>query len=130
ATQANYGQRIITQTVQVNQDFDLTQAGIFYLVRYGTPVTRVATLILDPAANPALFPIILRLELSQRVTVTRRSAFTRTGDYYIEKIEHQIAAESSQWTVTLQLSPVFNPTVWVLGDATFGVLGSTTIPIY
>ncbi|MGH7743191.1 MAG: hypothetical protein ACREQ5_00005, partial [Candidatus Dormibacteria bacterium] len=30
-TQAKYGQRTLTQTVQCNTDYDLTQAGIFYL---------------------------------------------------------------------------------------------------
>lgn len=129
--QTNYGQRILSQTVQVNTDFDLTQAGIFYLARYAAPTTRVSKLTLDPASQPALWPVVLSLEISQRVTVKRRSDYlTITGDYYIEQIEHHIDAEQGTWTTDLQLSPVFVPVAWVLGDATYGVLGTTTVPIY
>ncbi len=126
----NYGQRILTQTVQVTSDFDVQQAGVFYLQRYGTPVTRISTLVLKPAANPALWPVVLSLEFGQRITVSRRSAFTKSSDFYVEKISHQVTAESGEWVVTLQLSPVFVPTAWVLGDATYGVVGSTTVPVY
>jgi len=131
AAQANYGQRILTQTVQCNTDFDLTQAGIFYLARYAAPITRVSKLTLDPSSNPALWPVVLSLEISQRVTVKRRSDYlTTSGDYYIEQIEHHIDAEQGTWTTDLQLSPVFVAQAWVLGDATYGVLGTTTVPVY
>lgn len=129
--QANFGQRILSQTVQVNTDFDLTQAGIFYLARYAAPITRVSKLTLDPSSNPALWPVVLSLDISQRVTVKRRSDYlTVAGDYYVEQIEHHIDAEAGTWTVDLQLSPVFVPQAWVLGDSTYGVLGTTTVPIY
>ena len=128
--QAKYGQRILTQTLQVNYDFDVQQAGVFYLQRYGTPKTRVSSLVLRPSANPTLWPIVLGLEISQRVTVRRRSAFSQVADFYVEQVSHQVDAETGEWTTTLQLSPVFNPVNWVLGDATFGILGSTTIPVY
>jgi hypothetical protein len=131
ATQTKYGQRAVTQTVQCTTDFELTQTGIFYTQRYSTPVTRIEKLTLNPAANPALWPVVLSLELSQRVTVKRRNAgVTVSGDYYIEKISHQVDAEASKWEVGLQLSPVFVPSAWVLGNATFGVLGTTTTPVY
>lgn len=131
ATQTKYGQRILTQTVQCVTDFDLTQAGIFYTQRYSTPVTRVSKLVLKPAANPALWPVVLSLEISQRIRVKRRNAgLTITGDYYIEKISHRVNADTSEWDVELQLSPVFVPSAWVLGDNTYGVLGSTTVPVY
>ncbi|MGH7743337.1 MAG: hypothetical protein ACREQ5_00745, partial [Candidatus Dormibacteria bacterium] len=130
-TQAKYGQRTLTQTVQCNTDYDLTQAGIFYLQRYSTPVKRISKLTLNPAGNPALWPVVLGLELSQRVTVKRRNAgVTVSRDYYIEKISHKVNADTSEWTVDLQLSPVFVASAWVLGDATFGVLGTTTTPVY
>jgi len=130
-TQALYGQRILTQTVQVCTDFDLTQAAIFYLARYGTPKPRIAKLTLNPAANPSLWPMVLGLEISQRITVKRRSdSLTTSNDYYVEQITHNVNSDAGTWTVDLQLSPVFNPTAWFLGDATYGVLGTTTIPVY
>lgn len=129
--QTDYGQRIISQTVQVNTDFDVQQAGLFYVTRYSTPKTRIETLTLDPAANPALWPLVLSLEMSQRITAKRRTAaLTTSGDFYIESINHKLDAEAGTWTVDIQASPVFVPTAWVLGDSTYGVLGTTTVVVY
>lgn len=131
ATRTKYGQRVLTQTVQCNTDFDLTQAGIYYLQRYANASTRISVLVLDPSANPALWPVVLSLEISQLVKVTRRNAgVTVSGNYYVEHIANQVDAETGKWTVTLQLSPQFVSSAWLLGDATYGVLGTTTAPIY
>lgn len=131
AAQANYGQRILSQTLQCNDDYTLGQAANFYLARYSAPITRISKLTLDPASQPGLWPVVLSLELSQRVTVKRRSDYlTISGDYYIEQIEHHIDAEQGTWVTDLQLSPVFVPTAWVCGDTTYGILGTSTIPVY
>lgn len=131
AAQTAYGQRILTQTVQCNTQFDLLQAGVFYTTRYGTPKTRIKTLTLDPSANPSLWPAVLGLEISQRVTVKRRNAgLTVSNDYYVENIKHRVDGDNGAWTTDVELSPVFVPTAWILGDATYGILGSTTAPIY
>jgi hypothetical protein len=130
-TQAKYGQRTVTQTLQCTTDFDLTQAGIFYTNRYANPVKRISTLTLNPSANPALWPVVLGLELSQRITVKRRNAgVTISRDYYVEKITHKVDPENSEWLVDVQLSPVFVTSAWVLGDSTFGILGTSTTPVY
>lgn len=130
-TQAKYGQRVVTQTVQCNTDEDLTQAGLFYINQYAVPQKRVSKLTLNPAGNPTLWIVVLGLELSQRWTVRRRNAgLTQSHDYYIEKISHRVDGENSTWLVDLQLSPVFVPSAWVLGDATYGLLGQTTTPVY
>lgn len=131
-TNPPYGQRVLSQQVQVNTDFDLYQASAFYLTRYANPTVRVETLTLDPATNPALWPVVLSLVMSQRVTVKRRTSagLTTSADYYIEQIGHNIDATAGTWTVTLQCSPVFVPTAWVLGDAVYGVLGTTTVPVF
>lgn len=130
-TQGKYGQRILSQTLQCNIDFDLTQAGIYYTNRYKDPQTRITTLELDPAANPALWPVVLSLEISQLVIVTRRNAgVTVTGNHYIEKISHKVDAEAGSWKTTLQLSPQFVSSAWLLGDTTYGVLGTATAPVY
>lgn len=131
ATQTKYGQRILPQEVQCTTDFDLTQAGVYYTNRYAAPKTRITHLTLNPAANPALWAPALSLEISQRVTVKRRSgSLTTSNDYYVEQINHKVDVEAGEWVIELQLSPVFVPTAWVLGDATYGVLGTTSVPIY
>ena len=133
ATRALYGQRVLTQQVQCNTDFDLYQAGIFYTQRYANPKTRITSLVFNLAANPALYPVILSLEISQLVKVVRRNTLagvTVSGNYYVEKISHRVDAEAGKWEVTLQVSPQFVPSAWVLGDATYGLLGTATAPIY
>lgn len=131
-TQASYGQRVLSQSLQASSDYDLTQAGTFYLARYGTPKQRIRSMRVSPARNPNLFAAILALEISNRVTVKRRTSagVTISADYYVESIAHSIRASEGDWDTTLELSPVFVPQAWVLGDATYGVLGSTTTPIY
>jgi hypothetical protein len=137
---ANYGQRILSATLQVNNDFDLQQADTFYLNRYAAPggapgtatAPRIRKLVLNPAAQPGIWGFVLGLELSQRYTVTfaTSAGVTITADYYVENIAETRSPAGGTYLVELQLSPVFVPTAWVLGDATYGVLGTSTVPIY
>lgn len=124
---ANYGQRIIQQDMKVNTDFDVAQAANFYLDRYAAPKMRISKLTINPGANPDLFGVALALDVSQRVTVTRRTSAGTviTGDFYVEQVNHNVDAAEHSWTVDLQLSPVFVPRAFTLGDAAYGVLGST-----
>jgi hypothetical protein len=128
-----YGQRIFSKTLYTSQDWYAQQASLAYATRYGTPRLRVQTIELDPASNPALWPVVLGVEVSQRVTVRRRTAagVTIAGDFHIERVDHAVTGgDSWSWRTTLQLSPVFVPTAWILGDSTYGVLGSTTVCVY
>lgn len=137
---ANYGQRILSVTLQVNSDFDLSQAATFYLARYAAPggapgtgtAPRISKITLNPSADPTMWGFILALDLSQRITVTfaTSAGVTITGDYYVENISESHDPATITHLVDLQLSPVFVPTAWVLGDSTYGVLGTTTVPIY
>jgi hypothetical protein len=121
-------------------DWDVGQAGAFYTQRYAKPAgapgtgvpPRISMFTLDPASNPKLFTAVLSLDIGDRVTVKRRTSaqVTISGDYYVEQINPQIDSEASTWTVGYQLSPVFVPQAWILGDATKSVLGSTTYPVY
>ncbi|RSN38560.1 hypothetical protein DMC64_41570 [Amycolatopsis sp. WAC 04197] len=131
AAKADYGQRILSHNVQATNDFDLSQAGTFYLARYGRAKLRVEKLALNPVAYPAAWGPLLSLELGRRVTIRRRSGqLVMSGDYYVEQINHAIDADAGTWRIELQCSPVFVPSAWVLGDPQYGVLGSTTTPIY
>lgn len=129
----NYGQRILQQVLQVTSDFDLNQAALFYLSRYGNPKPRIRALTLNPGGNGNMWSTVLGLEISQRVTVKRRvNGVVMSADYYIERISHKADLEQDppSWTVDLQLSPVFISSAWVVGDSVYGVLGTTTVPVY
>lgn len=119
---------------------------IFYSHR--APNTRVAMLVLDPwgaQGTPySMWAVALRLEVSARATVTRRAKAANGGagltvslPVIIEKVstpEMMFVKGQERWIIELQLSPVGSaangePTVqpWILGDATYGVLDSTTV---
>lgn len=135
-----YGQRILQATLQVNSDFDLDQANVFYLNRYALPggapgsgtAPRVRKVTLNPATDPTLWTFCLTVELSQRVTVafTTSTGLAMSGQYYVEKIDEAGDPKEGTYTVDLQLSPVFVSSAWILGDSTYGVLGTTTVPVY
>lgn len=140
ASQTAYGQRILSTTMQMANDWDVGQAAAFYTQRYAKPAgaagtntpPRIAKFTIDPAANPNLWQAALSLDIGDRITAKRRTSpgVTITGDYYIEQVSHNVNADASTWTVDYQLSPVFNPQVWKLGDATLGALGTTSICVY
>lgn len=138
-SQTAYGQRILSKTLQMQNDWDVNQAGLFYVQRYAKPAgaagtgvpPRISKMTLNPAANPALFAAVLSMDIGTRITVKRRtSAVTISGDYYVEQINHDASGDASSWKTDLQLSPVFVSQPWILGDAVKGVLGTTTVCVY
>lgn len=111
---------------------------VFYTHR--APLMRVSAITITPAANPSLWPVALSLEVGQRVTVKRRAKAANSGvglamsaDYFIEAvIIHEIDFDKWDFRVSFLLSPIgtvpgptFQP--WILENATYGVLDSTTI---
>lgn len=139
-SRTNYGQRILSKTMYAQNDWDVQQAANFYTQRYAKPAgasgtgtgPRIARFSIDPGSNPNLVKAALSLDIGSRVTVKRRTSpgVTVSGDYYVEQVSHAVYAANSSWTVDYQLSPVFVPTAWILGDSTYGVLGSTTACVY
>lgn len=70
-----------------------------------TPASRISGLRLSPSGAPTLmFPALLGLELTDRVTLTRRPPVGAaiTGDFRVESIAHQVG---TTWETTLELSP-------------------------
>lgn len=112
----------------------------FVFNTHRAPLLRVSSITIDPSANPALWATALRLEVGQRVTVKRRAkaanagaGITMSADYFIETvIHHEINMDNWRHRISFLLSPIgvvpgpsFQP--WILENATYGVLDSTTI---
>lgn len=110
---------------------------IFYT--HNGSIQRVGAVNFDPASNPALWPLVLNAEIGQRWTFTLSTCaanggagLTNSFDAFVEQIAHSdIDADAGTWTTSLWLSPVAQNTAqsqqpWILGDATWGILGSTT----
>lgn len=139
--------RSFPRSVQASFDFytdDIAQSMANWIFNtHDQAVLRVDELAVDPAANPALWPFALGVEIGQRCTVRRRAkaansgaGITMSADYFVEKIGIDVINfDSGEWSYRIQLSPInaappvgqptFQP--WILGDPTYGVLNSTTV---
>lgn len=107
-----------------NELADLAQT---LLGRYADPSLRVDEIEIRMGGDPALWPVVLGAEISDRFTAKK----TMTGDdldmeVVLEAISMDIRADKT-WTVEWQLSPGFTTTYWVLGDSDQSLLGQTTI---
>lgn len=99
------------------------------LGRYKDAHLRVSEITINPAANPTLWPVALGLKFGDRVTVNRRTqAFTMTGDYIVLNRSHETAP--GKWLTKFQLVPVRTSQPWLIGDASYGQVGSTNVVAY
>lgn len=122
--------RTLERTVLTSDLNDAQNAAQYIAYKYGDPEQRFDQIVIQPASDPAnLWPAALGLKISDRVTVKRRpkvgSAISL--DCYLEAMpQHDITPDG--WKTTLSLSEASKDTFWILGDSTYGVLGSTTKP--
>lgn len=130
--EALIGPRTLSRSVNVQDDYELEEIARTYQRRYGQARLRVKAVKFQPHANPSLWQTLLLLDVSERVTLRRRTSagFVMEGDFYIESVKHDIDKEASTWTVSFELSPAAVGRPWVLGDPDRGVLGSTTAPAH
>lgn len=105
-------------------------AAQWLLAKYKDPSPRIPTLEVkfQAAAKVAASygTTLLNAKNSQRFTWKRTTASPRSQDAYVEQVTHTIDPRVPSWTTTLAMSPADAETTWLLGDATFGVLGTTT----
>ncbi len=123
ASWKRYGKRSYTITVNLATDLETQDRANWIFYTHKDPKQRLSTLTLKPSANPALWPVCLGLQISDRATVKRRTAagYTMASDYFVERIEQRRVP--GEWTFTLQLSPAAaTGQPWILGDATYGQL--------
>ncbi|MFI0914234.1 hypothetical protein [Streptomyces abikoensis] len=103
----NYFPRTLTRSVNSSSALECQDAAGYLLSRYKQPAVRVASVKLHPSANPALWPVLLSLELGTRVRVVRRPpspAPAITVDCFVEHIAWDMDSSGEAW-VTLQCSP-------------------------
>lgn len=109
-SQSAYGTRTMTRANQSASGFECQDAASFYLSRYKDPHPRISQMVINVAANPALFPSALALELGQRVRINRRPpspAPAITMDGFIEQVTHT-ADDQGNWTTSLEVSPAIS----------------------
>jgi hypothetical protein len=142
ASQKRYGKKNFTRTVSLQSANETIDAATWVVYNRRAPSNRVAAITLNPDTTTNLpfgdgtmWAMIIALEIGTRVTVKRRAkaanggaGITQSADFYVESINHHdISAEASTWATTLLLSPVPLAQPWILENATYGVLDSTTV---
>ncbi len=132
ASQLAYYPRAYQRNINVQSQYEAIDASTYLLNQHAQPHLRVQQITLDPVGNPNLWPVVLSLEVGQRVTVKRRASAANSGagltiqaDFFVEQISHdQIDMDANTWTTTLYLSPVDINQVGILDNATYGLLGT------
>lgn len=106
-SQSEYFPRTMTRTVNASSPQECQDAANYLLSRYKQPATRISTLVLHPAANPAMWPVCLSLELGMRIRVNRRppAAPPITVDCFVENLQWTNDDQGEAF-LTLQCSPV------------------------
>lgn len=106
------------------------QAACDYFVSRQKDEHPVLEMAFTGSPNAGFALIAGSLALSNRISVEADKVLTELGlassDFFIESISHSFGP-GLPWIVTLKLSPagVHEP-FWLLGDSTYGVLGTTT----
>lgn len=107
ASIASYFPRPLRRTLNTSSTAECQDAANYLLSRYKQPVTRLNSLTLHPSAQPALWPVLLSMELGTRVRVMRRPPGTPAiqVDVFVEAIGWQMD-DKGEARATLQCSPV------------------------
>lgn len=129
ASKKTYSHSPLTYTTYTNNDADALGLTQSLLNRRKDAHQRLTAIAVNPSANPSAFATILTLKIGDRVTVNRRTvAGTYSGDYFIERIQKDVAPDS--YVVSYQLSPVAPYQAWIIGDNAFGVVGATSVVVH
>lgn len=131
ASKTKYGPRTLEKTgLLIGTDSEALDAANYLLERFREPFLRIESLEISPERDPAnLWPQVLGRDIHlDRITVKRRppDTGTITQDEHIIGVEHRATASPREWRTTWRLMGADQFTYWLLGDATYGVLGTTT----
>lgn len=133
ASQTKYLKRTLARNnMHMTTDTEAKDQADFLLAQYkdlidaasGLPVMRIPQIAIDIGDNSPSWYNLLARDLGDRVTINRKAPISLSHDHRIEGISHQI--KGKVWTVTFQLSPIDSAGFWILDDAIYSVLGSTT----
>jgi hypothetical protein len=117
-----YGDQTLQQTAYLRDTSKLTDLAYWIINTLGTPDIHIATLTLDPSANPALWPVVLGLETGQVVWVNRRLGGTYdeiSGYFQVMSVAH--TAGPRTWRTVVSLLPYYG-NVLTADDPERGVL--------
>jgi hypothetical protein len=122
--------RTLSLNSKDNTDAQAIYLSQYLLGQYKVGRTRIPVLTIVPSSHPAYFPLALSIDIGTKVGVVRTNttpgAQPISGDFYVEKITHDI--QVGVWKVTYMLS---SSTLWdetfILDDSTYGVLDTSRL---
>jgi len=117
-------------TTQHADDTQALQFATYLLRRFKDSHARWPSVTITPSANPGLFPLALSLRIGDRVTVKRRTSagVTISEDHLISRITRN--GSPTALSFTFSLIPVDPQVPWIMGNATYGIMGQTTRMTY
>ena len=126
ASIASYGDATLQQTNYLTDPNAVTDQAWWITYTTGQPVNRISSMVLDPAANPVLWPVVLGLETGQVVQVNRRlgngALLEISGLYQVMSVAHQTGART--WQTRVALVP-YPGQVLAADDPQYGVPGGS-----
>lgn len=132
---AAYFPRTLARTVNTSSDLEAQDAANYLKSRYRKPLMRVSSMTLHPAANPALWPALLGMELSTRSRVMRRPPGLTASqmETFVENIAWTLTDDADA-TCVLQMSPADTTlyglwAAWHTTLATSPAAGASTITV-
>lgn len=126
-----YGTSSISRDLLVADSNECADMAYYLVKRFKDPAYRFDSLAFNPATNPSTdWPHALGRVIGDLIRCIRRPPSGNTIDQqcHIDAIEHSYDASSHRWSTRWGLSPkAATYTPWKLDDATYSVLGSTTV---
>ena len=143
----NYWKRRLNRTLITSDVGVATDAANYLLGRYSDPSPRIPTI--EPILSATVLPgtvygtgsygsgsygtgrwaTMLAAGNSDRINWTRAATTPLDEDAFIEQIGETVTP-GTDWQIVLQLSPAADEAGWVLDDATYGLLGVSTVLVY
>jgi len=123
----SYGVRSLERpSLLMQTDAEALAQAQYLLNRYAAPVMRCKQIVMLPNSNPSTLYPMLAHDLSTRMTVKLDQA-SLSRDYHIEGINHDLdVLDPVGIRTTWMLSDANTEQFWILGEAGFTELDSTT----
>lgn len=131
-SQDEYLARTLSRTgMLMSSDPEALASAQWLLGRYKQPFLRFTAMTLDGQARWGVWRHVLGNDIGHQILVRRRPDGVTTPieqQSVIEGVAHDF--DDASWSTSWQLSPAFVQQRWLLGDATYSVLGTSTIVTY
>lgn len=131
---AAYGRKSQALEMGVASDSVVLDAAYTLLNLYSEPRVKCTKVTLRATATQALFPVILGLEIGDRITLADMPTYAPepSMDFFVEAISMDVKQDgsSAEWVVDLSLSSADESDVWILEDPSLGRLDTSTVLAY